>query len=208
LTGLGHGLTVKKDRAARSEGEVGAIKGIAMTRDQLADIAPTTGEEFRPSLGKLWAMLFVFAVMVPVGALAAYLWWNQVELPGGIVLTAQSGVVGLLALPLGILLALVAAALLASAKRLVIGDDCVQLMSRGRVVVHIPYQNIAQTYTSGRGSAGVVGLMLRDRNDPATLVPPWTRDRYEIQVLIYGKPLEHIYQVLDRRLATFRGGGG
>jgi hypothetical protein len=179
-----------------------------MNRDQTADVAPATGEEFRPSLGKLWAMLFVFAFMVPVGALAAYLWWNQVELPGGIVLTAKSGVVGLLALPVGLLLVLVTAAFLASVKRLVIGDDCVQLVSRGRVVVHIPYHNIAQTYTTGGGTAGVVGLVLRDRNDPATLVPSWTRDRYEIQVLVYGKPLEHVYQALDRRLAAFRARGG
>ena len=179
-----------------------------MTRDQIVEVAPATGEEFRPSLGKLWAMLFVFAFMVPVGVLAAYLWWYQVELPGGIVLTAKSGIVGLLALPVGILLVLVTAALLASAKRLVIGDDCVQLVSRGRVAVHIPYQNIAQTYTSGGGTAGVVGLQLRDRNDPATLVPSWTQDRYEIQVLVYGKPLEHVHQALDRRLAAFRTGGG
>ena len=142
-----------------------------MTRDHLKGIAPVTGNEFRPALGKLWTMLLVFALMVPVGVIAVYCWWYEVELPRGKVLTAKAGIVGLLAVPVGALLALVMAALLAGAKRLVIGDNCVQLLSRGRVVVHIPYQNVAETYASGEGSAGVVGLRLRDRNDPATLVP-------------------------------------
>ena len=178
-----------------------------MTRDHVEGFVPITGEEFRPALGKLWVMLLAFALMVPLGVLAAYFWWYQVELPGGKVLTAKAGIVGLLAVPVGALLALVMAALLAAAKRLVIGEDCIQLLSRGRVVVHIPYQNVAETYASGEGSAGVVGLRLRDRNDPATLVPSWTKDRYEIQVLVYGKPLEYVHLALNRRLARFRGGG-
>jgi hypothetical protein len=164
--------------------------------------------EFRPALGKLWAMLLVFALMVPAGAFAAYCWWYEVELPGGMVLSAKAGIVGLLGLALGAFLTLVAAALLASAKRLVIGASCVQLVSGGRVVVHIPYQNVAETYATGEGTAGVVGLKLRDRGDPATLVPRWTRDRYEIQVLVYGQRLESIHQALNERLEAFRAGRG
>ena len=38
---------------------------------------------------------------------------------------------------------------LASAKRLVIGANCVQLLSGQRVVIHIPYGNVAETYSSG-----------------------------------------------------------
>ena len=175
-----------------------------MTRDHLEGFAPVPGEEFRPALGKLWAMLVVFALMIPAGALAASCWWFQVELPGGMVLSAKAGIVGLLAVPLGVLLVLVMAALLASAKRLVLGANCVQLLSRERVVVHIPYRNVAETYASGEAGAGVVGLRLRDRDDPATLVPSWTRDRYEIQVLTYGKPVESIHRALNERLAEFR----
>src|SRR5436305_14900189 len=114
-----------------------------MSQDPVKEFAPATGVEFRPALGKLWAMLLVFALMVPVGAAAAYCWWNEVAMPGGAVLTAKAGVVGLLAIPVGSLLALVMVAFLASAKRLVIGDDCVQLVSGGRVAVHIPYRNVA-----------------------------------------------------------------
>lgn len=170
--------------------------------------APAAGLEFRPALGKLWAMLIVFTLMAPVGALMAYLWWNQVELPGGNVLTVYAGIVGLLAVPVGLFLALVMAALVFSAKRLVLGDECVQLLSRGRVVVHIPYGNVAETYASGEAGAGVVGLVLHDRNDPETLVPSWTRDRYEIQVLTYGQPLERMRRALEDRLAAYRAGGG
>lgn len=170
-------------------------------------VAPASGEEFRPARAKLVAMLVVFALMVPGGALAAYLWWFGVQLPNGKFLSPKAGIVGLLAIPIGAFLAFVAAALLASAKRLVLGDDCVQLLSRGRVVVHIPFQNIAETYASGEGAAGVVGLKLRDRQDPATLVPFWTKDRYEIQVLVYGKPLEYIHGRVNDRLAAFRSGG-
>jgi hypothetical protein len=60
---------------------------------------------------------------------------------------------------------------------------------------------------SCQAGAGVVGLKLRDRADLATLVPSWTKDRYEIQVLIYGKPLAHIHQVLSERFAAFRSAG-
>ena len=67
--------------------------------------------------------------------------------------------------------------------------------------------NVVETDASGEAGAGVVGLRLRDRDDPATLVPSWTRDRYEIQVLVYGKPLRDIHQALNRRLAEFRAGG-
>src|SRR5690349_764033 len=113
-----------------------------MTQARREEFAPAGGEEFNPARGKLWAMLLVFALMVPAGALAAFAWWYEAELVDGRVLTAKAGIAGLLAVPLGILLALVAAALLASAKRLVIGEDCLQLLSRGRVVVHIPYRNV------------------------------------------------------------------
>jgi hypothetical protein len=178
-----------------------------MTREPGEAIAPVPGVEFSPALGKLWTMLFGFALMIPIGALAVYCWWYQVELFGGKVLSAKAGIVGLIALPVGLLLVLVAAALLASAKRLVIGENCVQLLSRGVVVVHIPYENVAETYAKGEGGAGVVGLKLRDRNDPATLVPSWTKDRYEVQVLTYGKPLEHIHRALAERLTAFRSGG-
>jgi hypothetical protein len=109
---------------------------------------------------------------------------------------------------LGGLLVLVAAALLASAKRLIIGANCVELVSKGRVVSHIPYQNVAETYAKGEGGAGVVGLRLRDRNDAETRVPAWTKDRYEIQVLIYGKPLEYVHHTLTEQLTAFRTRGG
>jgi hypothetical protein len=122
------------------------------------------------------------------------------------ILTAKAGIVSLIGVPLGTFLSLVMAALLASAKRLVIGDDCVQLVSRGRVVVHIPYRNVVEAYSSGEAGAGVVGLRLRDRADPATLVPFWTKDSYEIQVMVYGQPLETIHRALDERIAAFRAG--
>jgi hypothetical protein len=178
-----------------------------MTRDRVEEFTQASGEEFSPARGKLWAMLVVFALMVPAGGLAALSWWFEIQLPRGKVLSAKAGSIGLLAMPLGALLALVAVALLASAKRLVIGENCVQLLSRGRVVVHIPYQNVAETYATGEAGAGVVGLKLRDREDPATLVPLWTKDRYEIQVLAYGKPLESVHRVLTERLAAFHSGG-
>lgn len=169
--------------------------------------APVHGEEFRPALGKLWAMFLVFVLMVPLGAIAAFLWWFEIALPDGRALSAKAGIVGLLAVPLAFFLSLVMVTLLLSAKRLVLGDDCVQLLSRKGVVVHIPYQNVAETYAKGEGSAGVVGLVLKNREDPRTLVPSWSKDRYEIQVLTYGKPLLTIHQALLRRLTAFRAGG-
>jgi hypothetical protein len=178
-----------------------------MTHDRLEQFAPATGKEFKPALGKLWAMTVVFALIVAAGALAAYAWWYEVELPGGRFLTAKAGIAGLVAAFVAIFLVLVGVAFLASAKRLVIADTCVQLLSKGRVVVHIPCQNVGETYTTGDSTAGVVGLTLRDRGDAATLVPFYTKDSYEIQVLVYGKPLEHIHQVLSERLAKFRAGG-
>ncbi len=176
-------------------------------QDRQPAFAPVTGDEFRPALGKLWAMLLVFALMVPIGALAAICWWFQIELVAGKVLTTTAGIVGLLGIPLGILLALVAFALLASAKRLIVGDSCIQLLKGEQVAVHIPYQNVAEVYFKGEGSAGVVGLKLRDRNDPKTLVPSWTKDRYEIQVLTYGRGLDPIHQAMRQRLMAFRAGG-
>jgi hypothetical protein len=101
-------------------------------------------------------------------------------------------------------LALVALALLASAKKLVIGADCVQLHSKGKVAVHIPYANITETYATGSDGAGVVGLVLRDRLDGATFVPSWTKDRYEVQVMAYRKPLQEIHQLVNQRLTEYR----
>src|SRR5262249_3070304 len=164
--------------------------------------------EFSTARGKLWSMVLVFALMVPVGGLFAYAWWHQVELPGGKVLSTKAGIVSLLAMPMGVLLSLIGLALLASAKRLVIGENCVQLLRRGRVVVHIPYQNVSETYAKGDGAAGVVGLRLRDRGDPAMLVASWTKDVYEIQVLIYGKPLDALHQALNQRVTAFRAARG
>jgi hypothetical protein len=177
-----------------------------MSQDRPEEFTPVSGEVLRPALGKLWTMLLVFLLMIPAGALAAIFWWYQIELPGGKVLSAKAGIVGLIAMPVAFLLVLVMMALLASAKQLVIGEKCIQLLSRGRVVVHIPYQNVAETYATGGDGAGVIGLKLRDRDDPAMLLPFWTKDRYEIQVLIYGKPLAHIHKAVNERLAAFRAG--
>jgi hypothetical protein len=185
--------------------DLGSTGGIAMAQDRLEEIAAVTGEEFKPALGKLWAMLIGSALMILVGAVIVYLWWFEVEFLGR-VLSTKAGVVGLIAMPLGAFLTLVAVVFVVSAKRLIVGDDCVQLLSGERVAVHIPYQNVGETYTTGDSGAGVVGLVLRDRDDPATRVPTWTRDRYEIQVLAYRQPLDHIHASLSKRLAAFRAG--
>ena len=176
--------------------------------DEIADrLYALPPEEFTPARGKLWAMLLFCALMIPAGAFAAYAWWYEVALPGNVVLTAKAGIVGLLAIPLALLLVLVMAGLLATAKRLIIADNCVQLLSGDRVVVHVPYENVTETYASGESAAGVVGLKLHDRGDPATLVPKWTKDSYEIHVMTYGKPLQQIHHAVKQRVEAFHAGG-
>jgi hypothetical protein len=175
-----------------------------MTPERQENLQPVAGDEFAPALGKLWGMLLVFLLMIPAGAIAALCWWLGVELPGGRVLSDKAGIAGLIAIPLGGFLALVIAAFLLSAKRLVLAEHCVQMQSRGRVAVHIPYANIAHTSASGEAGAGVIALRLRDRQDPETLVPTWTKDQYEIQVLVYREPMDAIFKRLNERLAAFR----
>ena len=175
-----------------------------MAVDQLEGIAPVSGDEFRPALGKLWLMLSFFLLMVPAGAVAALAWWFQVELPGGKVISTKAGIASLVAVPLGLLLSLVMGSLIVSAKRLVFGENCVQLLTGERVVVHIPYQNVAETYASGEAGAGVVGLKLNHRVDPGLRVPFWTKETYEIQVLMFREPLEAIHLKLLQRLVSFR----
>ncbi|HEV3237530.1 MAG TPA: hypothetical protein VGZ25_11110 [Gemmataceae bacterium] len=175
-----------------------------MAQDRLETIDPVVGEEIRPALGKLLGMLLFCLAMMIGGALIAYSWWFEVELFAGRAFSTKAGIFGLLAIPIGALLALVALALLASAKKLVIGADCVQLHSKGKVAVHIPYANVAETYASGTGGAGVVGMRLRDRQDGATFVPSWTKDRYEVQVMSYRKPLQEIHQLLKQQLTEYR----
>lgn len=175
-----------------------------MTGDPGPERIEVPGDEYRPSLGKLWLMLVVFALMIPAGAVMAYCWWFQVQLPNGKYLSTKAGICGLLAIPIMAFLVLVMGVLITQAKRLVIGDDRLQLLSRGRVVIEIPYDNIAETYAQGEGAAGVVGLRLRDRNDPATQLPFWVKDRYEIQVLTYGKPLSQLHQAVSMKVASYQ----
>src|SRR5438132_2372103 len=142
-----------------------------MADNRSEEFQPVAGEEIGPARVKLLGMLLLSLLIIPAGAVAAFLWWYQVELFGGRVLTAKAGIAGLLAVPFGALLAIVGVVLLISAKRLVIAEECLQLLSRGRVVIHIPYANLAAvSATGGDGGAGVIGLTLRDRHDPATLV--------------------------------------
>jgi len=173
-----------------------------MAQDRLETVAPAIGEEIRPALGKLLGMLLFCIAMMVVGAVIAFFWWFEVELIAGKRISATAGIFGLLAIPLGAFLGLVTCALLASAKKLVIGADCVQLHSKRKVAVHIPYANVTETYATG--SDGVVGLVLRDRLDGSTLVPSWTKDRYEVQVMAYRKPLQEIHQLVNQRLTEFR----
>lgn len=179
-----------------------------MNPDRLEQFSPASGEEFRPATVKLWGMLIVFAMMVPVGAVMSYCWWYQLVLPGGRVLSAKAGVVGLLGVPLAVFLVAVMAALIATAKRLVIGENCVQLLSKDRVVVHIPFQNMAQIGVTGDKDSEKVVFVLRDRNDPATLVPLSTKDRYEIQCMIYGKPPGFILQTVSQQHSKYSSVGG
>jgi hypothetical protein len=177
---------------------------IAINRDRLEEFTPVAGEELKPALGKLWAMLLGSPLLGAAGALVAYWWWFEVELPGGRHASTVVGIAGLVMVPLSCLFVPVAAVSLASAKSLVIGETCVQLVSRGRVVIQIPYHNVGETYTTGGVGAGLVGLKLRDRADPTTRVPSWIKDRYEIAIFIYGKPLEYIHQAVNERLAESR----
>jgi hypothetical protein len=175
-----------------------------MQTDGFGEIPSATGDEFRPATAKLWVMLILCALIVPAGVLISYCWWFQVPLPGGRMLSSKAGIVGILAIPLGAFLTLVMAFLILTAKRLVIGADCLQLLSKDRVVVHIPFQNIAQTETTGDKDAGTVILVLRDRSNSATRVPAWTKDRFEFQCMTYGKSPTIIHQALLQRIGRFR----
>lgn len=174
-----------------------------MSGDRRNEISPVDGDEFRPALAKLWVMLISFALMIPVGAVAALCWWFQLPLLHGVVLSAKAGIIGLLAIPLGMFLVFAMGLLLASAKRLVIGEDRVQLLTRGVVAVQIPFQNVSAIDMNGEGNAGVVGLQLCDLDAPALRVPSWARDRFEIQVLTYGKSLKHVHEALDKRYREY-----
>jgi hypothetical protein len=130
-------------------------------------------------------------------------WWTRYEFPGGKIFTPAAGIASLAVIPLGALLALVMFALIATAKRLVISDACVQLLSKGRVVVHIPYANVAGTDAQGEAGAGTVAFILARRDDPGTLVPSWTKDRFEVQSLVYGRPPEVIHQAVQEHLKRY-----
>ena len=106
-----------------------------MADNRSEEFQPVAGEEIGPARVKLLGMLLLSLLIIPAGAVAAFLWWYQVELFGGRVLTAKAGIAGLLAVPFGALLAIVGVVLLISAKRLVIAEECLQLLSRGRVVI-------------------------------------------------------------------------
>jgi hypothetical protein len=75
-----------------------------MTQDRLKEFPQADGDVLKPALGKLWAMLIVFVLMVPAAAMLAYCWWYEVELPGGKFLSNKAGIVSLLAIPLAIFL--------------------------------------------------------------------------------------------------------
>src|SRR5262249_46048016 len=92
--------------------------------------------------------------------------------------------------------------------RLVIASDCVQLLAKDRVVVHIPFANVAEVLTTGDDAAGTVVLVLRNRENPATLVPVVTKDRYEIQSLTYGTSPKRIAESIQRELTKSRGAVG
>jgi hypothetical protein len=168
------------------------------------EVTPITGIEYRPALAKLVLMMIGFALMVPAGAFFSICWWLQIPFINGKVLSTTAGIVSLLAMPMGSLLFLVPLFLILSAKRLVIGADRIQLLSRDNVAVQIPFHNVVETYFNGEGNAGVVGLRLRDRNNPETIVPSWTKDRYEIQVLTYGKTLQEIYNAVTGHFHEYR----
>lgn len=162
------------------------------------------GEELQPAIGKLWGMLVLSLLLIPACVVIVFCWWFEVALPGGKVLTPAAGVIALLGIPLGGFLVLMAAAMLVTAKRLIIGDDRVQMVSGGRVVVNIPFENIAEIYATGEDPAGTIGLKLRNRHDPATLVPSWTKESYEIQLFGYRQPLQSLHAKLSERMAKFQ----
>lgn len=159
--------------------------------------------EFRPALTKLWMMLIVFALFIPGGAVAAVAWWFQIPVAPGFVLNTKAGIVGLVAIPVGLLLAIVMGALLATARTLIIRADRVQFLARGEVTIEIPFENVESIDAQGEGNAGVVGFQLRDRNDPATRVPSDVKDRFEVQVLTYGKSLNQIHEAVNQRYQKY-----
>src|SRR5262249_19277533 len=128
----------------------------------------------------------------------------EIELGGELIVTNYGALFGGLSVLFGLIFVAGIALALASAKKLIIGYDCVQLLSGRRVVVHIPYENVADICMSGDAELGVIGVNLLDPEDRATLVPARTNDSYEIHTLVYGMPPGYIYDLLDQRLEEFR----
>jgi hypothetical protein len=173
-----------------------------MAQDCPITFDPVIGEEILPATGKLLGMLLLFLSMMVAGATIAIYWSFEIEMFSWKVPSTKEGIIGLAAIPIAASLSLAIIAYLDSAKKLVIGADCLQLHSKGRVAVHIPYANVVETFAFENNlSADVVGFKLRQ--DAAMLVPG-TKDGYEIQVGLFRTSLHQLHDLLNQRLMEYR----
>jgi hypothetical protein len=180
-----------------------------MDRCQANNLEPIEGETIHEPLARLFGLLLFSILLVPVGLLLLWAgWWtdlfvgNRLAAPS---LVALFGAVlllgGTLGTPLGLLWLL-------RRGRLLLGTDRLQyVVGRRRVVVQIPFHNIAKVeLVQEAGKEKYIGIDLADPKDPDTWCPnaeffkKWRVSswHYQISIASLAMPLEQIYERLRK----------
>ena len=144
-----------------------------MDRSQATNLEPIEGETIHEPLVKAFGILLFSLFVLSAGVLLIWAWWTEVFVGNRFATPSQVaffGAVLLLAGPLGIYLFLLS---LFRPGRLILGGDRLQyVVGRRRVVVQIPFHNIAKVeLVQEAGKREYIGIELADPKDPDTWCP-------------------------------------
>src|SRR5262245_57919690 len=168
---------------------------------------PVAGYTVKESWWKRLVFLLVGLLAVPLGGYITWGKWMQGEFSlAGIGIAAA----GVFCTGIGVLL-------LYCNDRLVIGNECFQVIRRQRVIRHIPYKNIVLIMLTKDSSKNkLLGVLLHDVNDPETFSTGGPSDFEAWRsfdgfpfffVDTYAVPLADVRDWLQRALDDYRASG-
>ena len=151
------------------------------------------------------ALLFLVALIVtPAGVLAVHAWWAG-KLFFGIKVAGYGALLGVAGIFAGLFSFASLINTFLQRNYLVIGDDCFQQVQYGRVIVQIPFANVARIDYGEHSLLGKhVSFSVVDRYDRRTFVADWLRQRgdsdFQIAEAGWQMPLPQLYEELESRL--------
>jgi len=186
------------------------MKGFGMAHKPQTRPHPVDGVIVEDSiLAAVLVALVITIVATPPGAMAVHAWWAG-KLFFGMALDWWGAALGFAGIATGLMFGFGLINTFRQKNHLIIGEQCLQLVQYGEVIVQMPYDNISRLEFGEHSLLGKhVDIFLNDKDDCWTVCAGWLRpfgEDCDFQIFDWGwrMPMEELFVELESRLPNRR----